>query len=317
MMSDSWKTGALRIISGSANAALSQKICAILGVTLCEAKVGRFADGEIDVQIMENVRGDDCYIIQPTCPPVNENIMELLITLDALRRASSGRITAVVPYYGYARADRKPAPRVAITAKLVANLITSAGADRVIAIDLHAAQIQGFFDIPMDHLYARPVVLEHIKGRDITNLVVVSPDVGSVERARSFAKRLNVGLVIIDKRRPRPNEAMVYNIIGSVEGMTCFIFDDLVDTAGTLAQVAYALKERGATRIVAACTHGVLSRDAFEKINASPIEELILTDTIPVNASKSAKIKVISVAPLLAEAIKRNHIGKSISELFK
>lgn len=317
MMSDAWKTGTLKIISGSANAELSQKICAILAEPLCEAKVGRFADGEIDVQIMENVRGDDCYVIQPTCPPVNENVMELLITLDALRRASAGRITAVVPYYGYARADRKPAPRVAITAKLVANLITSAGADRVIAIDLHAAQIQGFFDIPMDHLYARPVVLEHIKGRDITNLVVVSPDVGSVERARSFAKRLNAGLVIIDKRRPRPNEAMVYNIIGSVEGMTCFIFDDLVDTAGTLTQVAYALKERGATKIVAACTHGVLSRDAFEKINVSPIEELILTDTIPVDASKSAKIKVISVAPLLAEAIKRNHIGKSISELFK
>ncbi|MCX5784789.1 MAG: ribose-phosphate pyrophosphokinase [Elusimicrobia bacterium] len=316
-MSDAWKTGTLKIISGSANAELSQKICAILAEPLCEAKVGRFADGEIDVQIMENVRGDDCYVIQPTCPPVNENVMELLITLDALRRASAGRITAVVPYYGYARADRKPAPRVAITAKLVANLITSAGADRVIAIDLHAAQIQGFFDIPMDHLYARPVVLEHIKGRDITNLVVVSPDVGSVERARSFAKRLNAGLVIIDKRRPRPNEAMVYNIIGSVEGMTCFIFDDLVDTAGTLTQVAYALKERGATKIVAACTHGVLSRDAFEKINVSPIEELILTDTIPVDASKSAKIKVISVAPLLAEAIKRNHIGKSISELFK
>ena len=316
-MSDAWKTGTLKIISGSANTALSQNICNILAEPLCEAKVGRFADGEIDVQIMENVRGDDCYVIQPTCPPVNENVMELLITLDALRRASAGRITAVVPYYGYARADRKPAPRVAITAKLVANLITSAGADRVIAIDLHAAQIQGFFDIPMDHLYARPVVLEHIKGRDLPNLVVVSPDVGSVERARSFAKRLNAGLVIIDKRRPRPNEAMVYNIIGSVEGMTCFIFDDLVDTAGTITQVANTLKERGAAKILAACTHGVLSKDAFEKINASPIEELILTDTIAVNASKSAKIKVISVAPLLAEAIKRNHIGKSISELFK
>ncbi|HAF95619.1 MAG: ribose-phosphate pyrophosphokinase [Elusimicrobia bacterium GWC2_51_8] len=316
-MSDAWKTGTLKIISGSANMALSRKICDILAEPLCEAKVGRFADGEIDVQIMENVRGDDCYIIQPTCPPVNENIMELLITLDALRRASAGRITAVVPYYGYGRADRKPAPRVAITAKLVANLITSAGADRVVAIDLHAAQIQGFFDIPMDHLYARPVVLEHLKGRDLPNLVVVSPDVGSVERARSFAKRLNAGLVIIDKRRPRPNEAMIYNIIGSVEGMTCFIFDDLVDTAGTLVQAANALKERGAAKILAACTHGVLSRDAFDKINASPLEELILTDTIPVNASKSAKINVISVAPLLAEAIKRNHIGKSISELFK
>ncbi|MEI7481311.1 MAG: ribose-phosphate pyrophosphokinase [Elusimicrobiota bacterium] len=317
MTSDSWKTGALKIISGSANPALSQKLCDILGVPLSEARVGRFADGEIDVHIMENVRGDDCYVIQPTCPPVNENVMELLVMMDALRRASAGRITAVLPYYGYARADRKPAPRVAITAKLVANLITSAGANRVITIDLHAAQIQGFFDIPMDHLYARPVVLEHIKNRDLKNLVVVSPDVGSVERARSFAKRLNVGLVIIDKRRPRPNEAVVYNIIGDVKGMNCFIFDDLVDTAGTLVQSAFALKEHGAATIVAACTHGVLSRDAIDKINNSPIEELIISDTIPANTSKSAKIKVISVAALLAEAIKRNHVGQSISELFK
>lgn len=317
MMSDSWKTGALKIISGNANPSLAKKISEMLGVPLSEAKVGRFADGEIDVHILDNVRGDDCYVIQPTCPPVNENVMELLVMLDALRRASAGRITAVVPYYGYARADRKPAPRVAITAKLVANLITKAGANRVITIDLHAAQIQGFFDIPLDHLYARPVVLDHIKSMDLSNMVVVSPDVGSVERARSFAKRLNAGLVIIDKRRPRPNEAMVYNIIGSVKGMNCFIFDDLVDTAGTLAQVAHAIKDQGAAKIVAACTHGVLSRDAFEKINDSPIEELLITDTIPIDASKSAKIKVISVATLLAEAIKRNHVGQSISELFK
>ncbi|OGS06529.1 MAG: ribose-phosphate pyrophosphokinase [Elusimicrobia bacterium RIFOXYA12_FULL_51_18] len=316
-MSDSWKTGALKIISGSANPDLSQKICAILGVPLSEARVGRFADGEIDVHILENVRGDDCYVIQPTCPPVNENVMELLVMMDALRRASAGRITAVIPYYGYARADRKSAPRVAITAKLVANLITSAGANRVITLDLHAGQIQGFFDIPLDHLYARPVVLDYIKNWDTSNLVVVSPDVGSVERSRSFAKRLNAGLVIIDKRRPRPNEATVYNIIGSVKGMTCFIFDDLVDTAGTLTAVAYALKENGAAKIVASCTHGVLSRDAIKKIDASPIEELIVADTIPVNASKSAKIKVVSVAALLAEAIKRNHVGQSISELFK
>ncbi|MFA6433518.1 MAG: ribose-phosphate pyrophosphokinase [Elusimicrobiales bacterium] len=317
MMSDSWKTGALKVISGSANPALSRKICDILGVPLSEARVGRFADGEIDVHILENVRGNDCYVIQPTCPPVNENVMELLVMMDALRRASAGRITAVLPYYGYARADRKPAPRVAITAKLVANLITSAGANRVITIDLHAAQIQGFFDIPLDHLYARPVVLEYIKNRDLNNLVMVSPDVGSVERARSFAKRLNAGLVIIDKRRPRPNEAVIYNIIGDVKGMNCFIFDDLVDTAGTLTQVAYAIKERGAASITAACTHAVLSRDAIEKIHNSPIEELIVTDTIPTNASKSAKIKIISVAALLAEAIKRNHVGQSISELFK
>ena len=317
MTPDLRKRGAFKVFSGNANPALARKICDILGVPLSETKVQKFADGEIDAHILENVRGEDCYVVQPTCPPVNDNLMELLILMDALRRASAGRITAVMPYYGYARADRKPAPRVAITAKLVANLITEAGANRVITIDLHAAQIQGFFDIPLDHLYGRPVVLDYIKGRKFENMVVVSPDVGSVERARSFAKRLDLGLVIIDKRRPRPNEAVVYNIIGDVKGKTCFIFDDLVDTAGTLCMVAQSIKEQGAARIIAAVTHGVLSRDAIEKIDKSPIEELILTDTIPVNASKSAKIKVISVAALFAEAIKRNHMGESISELFK
>lgn len=316
-MSDSWKTGSMKIFSGTANPELSQKICGLLGVPLAKARIGRFADGEIDVHILESVRGADCYVIQPTCPPVNENVMELLVIMDAMRRASAGRITTVIPYYGYGRADRKSAPRVAITSKLVANLITSAGANRIITLDLHAGQIQGFFDIPLDHLYARPVILDHIKDWDTSNMVVVSPDVGSVERSRSFAKRLDAGLVIIDKRRPRPNEATVYNIIGSVEGKVCFIFDDLVDTAGTLTQVAYALKERGAARIVASCTHGVLSRDAYEKLNASPIEKLIVSDTIPVNVSKSAKIEIISVAALFSEAIKRNHIGKSISELFE
>ncbi|PIU20782.1 MAG: ribose-phosphate pyrophosphokinase [Elusimicrobia bacterium CG08_land_8_20_14_0_20_59_10] len=311
------KRGSFKIFSGNANPALARKICDMLGVPLSETRVSKFADGEIDAHILENVRGEDCYVVQPTCPPVNDNLMELLILLDALRRASAGRITAVVPYYGYARADRKPAPRVAITAKLVANLITEAGANRVITIDLHAAQIQGFFDIPLDHLYGRPVILDYIKNRKFDNMVVVSPDVGSVERARSFAKRLDIGLVIIDKRRPRPNEAVVYNIIGEVNGKTCFIFDDLVDTAGTLAQVASSLKEHGASRIIAAATHGVLSRDAVDKLDKSPIEEIILTDTIPVNASKSAKIKIVSVASLLAEAIKRNHMGESISELFK
>ena len=236
--------------------------------------------------------------------------------MDALKRASAGRITAVIPYYGYARADRKPAPRVAITAKLVANLITSAGADRVIAVDLHAAQIQGFFDIPLDHLYARPVILDYIRNRTFDNPVVVSPDVGSVERARSFAKRLNLGLVIIDKRRPKPNQAEVYNIIGSVKDMTCLIFDDLVDTAGTLTEVAKSIKDQGAKKIIAMCTHGVLSRDAVDRINQSAIEELVLTDSISIDASKSAKISVVSVSGLLAEAIKRNHLRESISELF-
>ncbi len=310
------KRGNFKIFSGNANPALARKICDILGVPLSEARVSKFADGETDAHILENVRGEDCYVVQPTCPPVNDNLMELLIMMDALRRASAGRITAVVPYYGYARADRKPAPRVAITAKLVANLMTEAGANRVITIDLHAAQIQGFFDIPLDHLYGRPAVLDYIKNRNFENTVVVSPDVGSVERARSFAKRLDMGLVIIDKRRPRPNEAVVYNIIGDVKDKTCFIFDDLVDTAGTLCMVAQSIKEQGAAKIIAAASHGVLSRDAIERIDKSPIEEMILTDTIPVNASKSAKIKVVSVAPILAEAIKRNHMGESISELF-
>jgi len=317
MTSEMRSKGSFKVFSGNANPDLAKKICDILGVPLSETRVSKFADGEIDAHILENVRGEDCYVVQPTCPPVNDNLMELLILMDALRRASAGRITAVIPYYGYARADRKPAPRVAITAKLVANLITEAGANRVITIDLHAAQIQGFFDIPLDHLYARPVILDYIKGRNFDNMVVVSPDVGSVERARSFAKRLDMGLVIIDKRRPRPNEAVVYNIIGDVKGKTCFIFDDLVDTAGTLAQVANSIKEQGAAKIIAAATHGVLSRDAIARIDRSPIEELILTDTIPVNASKSAKIKVVSVAALLAEAIKRNHMGESISELFQ
>ena len=311
------KRANFKVFSGNANPALARKICDILGVPLSEAKVGHFADGETDVHILESVRGEDCYVVQPTCPPVNDNLMELLIMTDALRRASAGRITAVIPYYGYARADRKPAPRVAITAKLIANLITSAGATRVITLDLHAAQIQGFFDIPLDHLYSRPAILEYIRNRNFENTVVVSPDVGSVERARSFAKRLDLGLVIIDKRRPRPNEAVVYNIIGDVKGKTCFIFDDLVDTAGTLCMVAQSIKDQGAAKIIAAATHGVLSRDAIERIDKSPIEEIIFSDTIPVNASKSAKIKIVSVAPLLAEAIKRNHMGESISELFK
>ena len=317
MTSEMKKRGTFKVFSGNANPVLAKRICDVLGVPLSETRVSKFADGEIDAHILENVRGEDCYVVQPTCPPVNDNLMELLIMLDALRRASAGRITAVIPYYGYARADRKPAPRVAITAKLVANLITEAGANRVITIDLHAAQIQGFFDIPLDHLYARPVILDYIKNRNFENMVVVSPDVGSVERARSFAKRLEMGLVIIDKRRPRPNEAEIYNIIGEVKDKTCFIFDDLVDTAGTLVKSAFSIKERGAARIIASCTHGVLSRDAIEKIDKSPIEELILTDTIPVNASKSAKIKIVSVAALLAEAIKRNHMGESISELFQ
>jgi ribose-phosphate pyrophosphokinase len=311
-----WELGELKIFSGNSNPVLSSKISEILKIPLGKIKVGRFADGEIDVKILENVRGADCYIIQSTCSPVNENLMELLVMIDAFKRASAGRIIAVMPYFGYARADRKAEPRVPISAKLVANLLTVAGADRVITIDLHAPQIQGFFDIPVDNLYARPVFLEYINGMDLSNAVVVSPDIGSVDRARSFAKRLDLGLVIVDKRRPKPNMAEVFNIIGKVEGMDCIIFDDMIDTAGTLTSVCNAIKKAGAKKIIAFATHGVFSRDAIDKINNSDISEVVVTDTIPFDYSKSSKIKVITVAKLLAESIKRNHLRESISQLF-
>ena len=311
-----WELGELKLFSGNSNPELAKKIADILQIPLGKIKVGRFADGEIDVKIGENIRGADCYIVQSTCSPVNENLMELLVMIDAFKRASAGRIIAVIPYFGYARADRKAEPRVPISAKLVANLLTVAGADRVITIDLHAPQIQGFFDIPVDNLYARPVFLEYIKDMDLSNTVVVSPDIGSVDRARSFAKRLDLGLVIVDKRRPRPNMTEVYNIIGKVDGMNCFIFDDMIDTAGTLTSVCGAIKEAGAKNIIAFATHGVFSRDAIERINRSDISEVIITDTIPFVHSKSSKIKIVSVARLLAESIKRNHLRQSISELF-
>jgi len=306
----------LKIFSGNANRPLAEAICRYLKTPCGEAQIGRFSDGEISAQIEENVRGCDCYVIQPTCRPVNENMMELLVMMDALRRASAGRITAVIPYFGYARADRKTAPRMPISAKLMANLITTAGANRVITMDLHAAQIQGFFDIPVDHLYAAPVLLEYIKKKKLEDLRVVSPDVGGVERARAFAKRLGSQLVIIDKRRPRPNEASVYNVIGDIKGKIAVILDDMVDTAGTLAKVAEKLKESGAGKIYALCAHGVLSGSARELIENSPIEEIVLTDSIPLNHFKSKKMRVLSIAPLMGEAISRNHQGKSISALF-
>ena len=311
-----WGNKRPMVITGNANPKLAQKICEILKVDLCKSEINDFADGEVDVHILENVRGADCYVVQPTSKPVNHNLMELLIIMDALRRASAGRITAVIPYYGYARADRKPAPRMAITAKLVANLLTVAGADRIITIDLHAAQIQGFFDILVDHLYARPVILDHIKNMDLSDYVIVSPDVGSVNRASSFAKRLNAGLVIIDKRRPKANQAEIFHVIGEIEGKNCFIFDDMIDTGGTLTKVAAAVRANGAKKIIAFGTHGVLSGDVFDKIDKSPIDELVITDTISVDTSKSPKIRIISVAKLLAEAIMRNYNGESISELF-
>lgn len=306
------------LFTGRANPHLAQEIAQYLRLSLGKAQVARFADGEVEVKIEDNVRGKDCFVIQPTCPPVNENLMELLVMLDALRRASAGKITAVIPYFGYARADRKTEPRVPITAKLVANLLTSAGATRVIAVDLHAGQIQGFFDIPLDHLFATKVFLEYVSGKNLKDMVVVSPDVGGVERARAFAKRLHAALAFIDKRRPRPNEASVFNVIGDVEGKTAFVIDDIVDTAGTLREVSQALKENGAKHVFAFATHGVLSRDALHRVESSPLEELIITNSIPLSAEakKSKKIRVLSIAKLLGEAIYRNHVGESISALF-
>ena len=305
----------LKLIAGNANPDLAQAIARQLKIELTPAKIGRFSDGEIQVKIIDGVRGADCFIIQSTCAPVNENIMELLVIADALKRASARRITAVIPYYGYARQDRKAEPRVPITSKLIANLITVAGIDRVLTMDLHARQIQGFFDIPVDHLYARPVLLEYFQNLKLHNPIVVSPDAGGVERARAFAKLLNADLAIVDKRRPRPNEAAIMNIIGDVKGRNAIILDDMIDTAGTLTKVADAIKRAGALKVYAAASHGVLSGEAIEKIKISSLEEVAITDSI-VHKKDLPKIKILSIADLLAEAIKRISTDQSISELF-
>jgi ribose-phosphate pyrophosphokinase len=282
------------------------------------ASVGRFPDGEVECKVQENVRGADCFIIQPTSYPANDNIMELLLLVDALRRASAWRITAVIPYFGYGRQDRKAEPRVPISAKLVSTLLQAAGIDRVLTMDLHAGQIQGFFDIPVDHLYANPVLVSYFlkKGIPAENLVVVSPDAGGVERARAFAKRLDSGLAIIDKRRLSPREAAVEHVVGDVKGKIALIIDDLVDTGGTLVKAAQALKDAGATKILAAAAHGVLAGPAVERLNASVVEELVITNSIPLHDKDARKIRVLSVAPLLAEAIQRIHQERSIRELF-
>lgn len=308
----------IKVISGNAHRALAGSVAKHLGVELCDVLVTTFSDGEIMLQINENVRGYDVFVIQPTCAPVNDNIMELLLMMDALKRASARRITAVIPYYGYARQDRKVQPRVPISSKLVANIIVASGANRVLTVDLHAAQIQGFFDIPVDHLYASPVLLDYIKRSEFKSLVVVSPDAGGVERARAFAKRLDASLAIIDKRRERANVSKVMNVIGDVKGKDTILLDDLIDTAGTIVQAAGALKEQGARRVFAACTHAVLSGPAIDRINDSVLEELIVTDTIPLDSKKEKckKLTVLSIAPLLAEAIKRIHEESSISSLF-
>lgn len=295
------------VLSGNANKELAESICKCLDIPLADVLCGRFSEGEIRVQIVSNVRGKDVFIVQPTCPPTNDNLMELLVLIDAAKRASAARVTAVMPFYGYARQDRKDQPRVPITAKLVANLITVAGADRVLTMDLHASQIQGFFDIPVDHLYAINTLCEYFEAMQIKNLVVVSPDVGGIRMARAYAKRLSAGLAIIDKRRMSPEETEVMNILGKVKGKNVILIDDLVATGGSLIEAIEALKEMGVERVFAAVSHGVLSGNAIERISAcKALEELIVTDSIPLARSKkAAKIKQLSVAPLLAEAIKR------------
>jgi ribose-phosphate pyrophosphokinase len=309
----------IRVFSGNSNINLAQKICDGLGVPLGNAGVKTFSDGEVMVEICENVRGRDVYVVQSTCAPTNNNLMELLVMTDALKRASAATITAVIPYYGYARQDRKAAPRTPISAKLVADLITTAGVDRVVTIDLHAAQIQGFFNIPVDNLYAAPVILNHLKERFAgQEIVMVTPDAGGTERARGFAKRLECPMALIDKRRTGPNVAEVMHLIGDVKGKIAIILDDMIDTAGTLTQAAGALKQNGATKIYAAATHGVLSGPAIDRLNGSVIEEVLMTDSIPLGekANRTSKVKVLSVAPLLAEAIRRIHEDESVSSLF-
>lgn len=308
----------IRVFSGNANMALAQKICDKLGVPLGKANVTTFSDGETRVEINENVRGMDVFIIQSTCPPVNITLMELLIMIDAMKRASADRITAVVPYYGYARQDRKVAPRAPISAKLVADLITSAGAQRLLSMDLHAGQIQGFFNIPVDNLFATPVLIDYMKRNYREDTVVVSPDTGGVERARAFGKRLGASLAIIDKRREGPNEAQVMNIIGNIQGKRVIILDDMVDTAGTVVQAAHALADAGALEVSVCCTHPVLSGPAVDRISKSNIKEFVVTDTIPLSekAADCERIKVLSVSGLLSEAVRRIYYDDSVSSLF-
>jgi len=307
-----------KIFTGNANPALAAEICQSLGTDLGRAMVRYFSDGEIYLQINENVRGADVFVVQPTCTPVDRNLMELLLMIDALKRASAERITAVLPYFGYARQDRKDKPRVPISAKLVASLIETAGADRILALDLHAAQIQGFFDIPVDHLFASPVMIDYYRRCAIPDLTVVSPDAGGVERARAFAKRLNAPLAIIDKRREEANVAEVMNVIGSVRGRNCLMVDDLIDTAGTLVNGARALIEQGAASVSACAAHAVLSGPAIDRIEASPLQEVVFSNSIPLSerARNSSRIRSLSIAPLLARAIQSIHEETSVSILF-
>ena len=309
----------MMIFTGNANPKLAEDVARKLNLPLGKAKVARFSDGEVMVEIMENVRGRDVFVLQSTCTPTNDNLMEVMVMVDALKRASAGRITAAIPYMGYARQDRRPrSARVAITAKVVANMLTTAGVDRVLTMDLHSDQIQGFFDIPVDNVYASPILLGDVWKQNYQNLIVVSPDVGGVVRARALAKRMEAELAIIDKRRPKPNVAKVMNIIGEVQGRTCVLMDDMVDTANTLCEAAQALKDNGAARVVAYCTHPVLSGPAIERITQSHLDELVVTDTIPLSeeARLCGRIRQLSVAELLAETMQRISNEDSVSSLF-
>ena len=308
----------LKIFSGNANPALAHEICRSLGMELGKLMIQTFSDGEVYLQFQENVRGADVFLIQPTCAPVDHHLMQLLLMIDAAKRASADRITAVLPYYGYARQDRKDKPRVPISAKLVASLLERAGADRIMAMDLHAAQIQGFFDVPVDHLFSAPVMIDYFKPLNVPDMTVVSPDAGGVERARAFGKRMNAPLAIIDKRREEANVAEVMNVVGEVEGRHCLLVDDLIDTAGTLVKGAEALLEQGAKSVSACATHAVLTGPAVERIEESPLKEVLFTNSIPLpeEAKGSSKIKSLSVAPLLARAIQSIHEETSVSILF-
>lgn len=309
----------MKIFSGSASIDLAQRACAHLYEVMGQATVGQFSDGEVKIHIHENIRGKDVFIVNSTAPPINRNLMELLILIDAAKRASAARVTAVIPYFGYARQDRKDRPRAPITAKLVSNMVTTAGADRVLTLDLHVEQIQGFFDIPVDHLSGDVEFVRYLKENKPENLVVVSPDTGSVRRARAVANRLDAPLAIVDKRRPKENESEVMNIIGDVDGMEAILFDDMIDTAGTLVKAAEAIKNAGATAVRACATHGVFSGEAVSRIQDSALEEVMVSDSIPLreDGKKCDKIKVISFAPLIGEAIKRIHEEKSVSILFR
>lgn len=306
-----------KVFAGNSHLELAEEIASIMGKPLGEAKVAKFSDGEISVNLGETVRGVDCYIVQSTCDPVNDNLMEILIMIDAMKRASAGRINAVIPYYGYARQDRKAKARDPITAKLVADMLVAAGADRVVTMDLHAAQIQGYFNIPVDHMLGMPIITKYFKDQAQDNLVIVSPDHGSVPRARKMAEPLNCPIAIVDKRRPEPNKSEIMNIIGDIKGKHCILIDDMIDTAGTITNAANALKDLGALSVRAAATHAVLSGPAIERIEKSAIEELVLLNTLPIPEEKRIeKMKILSVAPLFAEAMTRIHNNETVSKLF-